>query len=159
MAMQAVGSDHEGEVQAIVLKHKELEGPLLPILHDIQNQFGHVSDEAVRVIAEGLNLTRAEVFGVKSFYHDFTEHRLGRHIIKVCRAEACQANGGRVVAEQVQEALGLDWHETSADGAVSLVPVYCLGLCSCGPAVMVDGQVRGRMGADQVSQLVEEVRS
>lgn len=159
MATETAQSELAVRVEDIIARHAGREGPLLPILHDVQAQFGQVSDDAVRTIAAGLNLTRAEVFGVKSFYHDFTAQPVGRHVIKICRAEACQALGGRAVAERLKKALDLDWHETSADGAVTLVPVYCLGLCSCGPAAMVDGEVRGRLDAAQVDALAEEVLS
>lgn len=151
--------DQAQGVAAIISAHRGLEGPLLPILHDVQKRFGHVPEQAIVAIAEALNLTRAEVFGVKSFYHDFTSAPVGRHRIKVCRAEACQAAGGRDVADRLKAALGLDWHETSADGAVTLEPVYCLGLCSCAPAAMVDGKLRGRLDAKDAADIAEEVRT
>lgn len=147
------------DIAAIVSRHTHLEGPLLQILHEVQNRFGHVPDTAIIEIAAALNLTRAEVFGVKSFYHDFTDKPVGRHRIKVCRAEACQASGGRETSERLKAALGLDWHETSADGAVRLDPVYCLGLCSCAPAALVDGELRGRLDDEAIDEIVAEVRS
>lgn len=141
----------------IVDGYLNAEGPLLPILHDVQASFGCVPDAAVEKIAELLNLSRAEVHGVKSFYHDFREEPAGRHVIKVCRAEACQAVGGEAFADRLQALLGLDWHETSADGRVTLEPVYCLGLCSCAPALMMDGELRGRLQAGDAEEIVQEV--
>jgi formate dehydrogenase subunit gamma len=105
--------------QAIVARLKTLEGPLLPILHDVQHAFGYVPQAALPVIADGLNLSRAEVHGVVSFYHDYRKAPAGRHVIKLCRAEACQSMGGDVLADRLMQLLGLDWHETSDDGAVT----------------------------------------
>ncbi|PLU08885.1 formate dehydrogenase subunit gamma, partial [Sinorhizobium medicae] len=116
---------------AIVGELKRLEGPLIPILHEIQDEFGYVPEESLPVIAQELNLSRAEVYGVVTFYHDFREHPAGRHVLKLCRAEACQSMGGDRLAERAKALLGIDFHETTPDGAVTLEPVYCLGLCSC----------------------------
>lgn len=142
---------------AIVERHRALEGPLLPILHGIQDEFGYVPQAALPVIADGLNLSRAEVHGVVSFYHDYREAPAGRHVIKMCRAEACQSMGGDALAERLLELLGIDWHETSANGAVTVEPVYCLGLCACAPAAMVDGEMVGRLDADAVNGLAKAV--
>ena len=119
------------EVAAIVEDLKGLEGPLLPILHAVQERFGHVPDEAVRVIAHGLNLTRAEVYGVVSFYHDYHREPHGAHTLKVCRAEACQSMGANDMAARLLDLLGLDDYGTLPDGSVTIEPVYCLGLCAC----------------------------
>jgi formate dehydrogenase subunit gamma len=137
---------------------KKLEGPLLPILHEIQNEFGYVPREALPVIASGLNLSRADVYGVVSFYHDYRDQPAGRHVLKVCRAESCQAMGGDEMADRLRDALGVDWHETSKDGAVTLEPVYCLGLCACSPSAMLDGEVIGRLDEDRIGEIVAEVR-
>jgi formate dehydrogenase subunit gamma len=145
--------------QAIVARLKTLEGPLLPILHDVQHAFGYVPKAALPVIADGLNLSRAELHGVVSFYHDYRKAPAGRHVIKLCRAEACQSMGGDVLADRLMQLLGLDWHETSDDGAVTVEPVYCLGLCACAPAAMVDGEVIGRLDADAVGELAKAVRA
>ncbi|TGS88051.1 formate dehydrogenase subunit gamma, partial [bacterium M00.F.Ca.ET.177.01.1.1] len=102
---------------------------LLPILHSIQEEFGHVPKDALPVIADGLNLSRAEVHGVVSFYHDFRAKPAGRHVLKLCQAEACQSMGSDAVAAKVKQLLGIDFHETARDGSVTLEPVYCLGLC------------------------------
>jgi hypothetical protein len=107
------------------------------------------------VIANGLNLSRAEVHGVVSFYHDYREAPAGRHVIKLCRAEACQSMGGDELAERLLGLLGLDWHETGTDRNVTIEPVYCLGLCACAPAAMVDGEVIGRLDAETVDRAGE----
>ena len=113
-------------------------GPLLPILHAVQDALGFIPDGAVPLIAHELNLTRAEVHGVVSFYHFFRRTAPGRHVVYICRAEACQARGARALEAYAKQSLGIDFHETTADGAVSLEPVYCLGNCGCGPSVLVD---------------------
>ena len=136
--------DHSDRIAEILEAHKGLEGPLLPILHAIQEAFGHVPDSAVPQIAAALTLSKAEVHGVISFYHDFRSAPAGRHVLKLCRAEACQTVGADEVADRIKKALGIDWHETTADGRVTLEPVFCLGLCACGPAAMVDGRLVGR---------------
>jgi formate dehydrogenase subunit gamma len=128
----------------IVARHQGREGPLLPILHDVQAEFGHIPEDAVRAIASALNLSRAEVHGVVTFYHDFRSEPAGRHTVKLCRAEACQAVGADALAAAAQARLGCGWHETSATG-VTLEPVFCLGLCASGPAALIDGEVAGRL--------------
>jgi formate dehydrogenase subunit gamma len=132
-------------IAEILEAHQGLEGPLLPILHAIQAAFGYVPDSAVPQIAKALQMTKAEVHGVISFYHDFRAAPAGRHVLKLCRAEACQTVGADAVADRIKKALGIDWHETTADGRVTLEPVFCLGLCACGPAAMVDGRLVGRV--------------
>jgi formate dehydrogenase subunit gamma len=132
----------------ILAEHQGLEGPLLPILHGVQAAFGYVPQDTLPVIAAHLNISRAEVHGVVSFYHDFREAPAGRHVVKLCRAEACQAMGADALAGRVQAALGCDWHDTAGD--VTLEPVFCLGLCACGPAAMVDGQLIGRADVDAI---------
>ena len=135
-------------IAAIVDEHLGLEGPLLPILHALQEAFGYVPQEAVPLIAEALNLSRAEVHGVVTFYHDFRAAPAGRHVLRLCRAEACQSMGGEaLVGARAERGSGVDWHGTTADGAVTLEPVYCLGLCACGPSAMVDGRLFGRLDA------------
>ena len=143
---------------AIVGELKGLEGPLLPILHEIQAEFGHVPQESLPVIARELNLSRAEVHGVVTFYHDYRDHPTGRHVLKLCRAEACQSMGGDALAERVKALLGIDFHQTTLDGAVTLEPVFCLGLCSCAPAAMLDGEVFGRMDVETARDMIAEAR-
>ncbi len=144
------------EISALIDNQMHLEGPLLPILHAIQSAFGHVPQMAVPLIAEALNITRAEVHGVMSFYHDFREVPAGRHVVRICRAEACQAVGGAALADETLRKLGVEWHGTTANGAVTIEPVYCLGLCACGPAAMVDDRVVGRVDAARMDEILAE---
>ena len=143
-------------VADICAEYAGLEGPLLPILHAVQESFGFVPRDALPVIAEGLNLSRAEVHGVMSFYHDYRTEKAGRHVVKLCRAEACQAMGGDALADSAKARLGVDWHGTTANGAVTLEPVFCLGLCACGPAALVDGEVVGRVDAASLDAILTE---
>lgn len=143
------------EIRDVIAPLIALEGPLLPMLHAIQAVWGHVPQAAVPVLADVLNLGRAEVHGVISFYHDFRDHPAGRHVLKICRAEACQSVGGTAMADAVLARLGVDWHGTTPDGAVTVEPVYCLGLCACGPAAMIDGRVMGRVDADRLAAALE----
>lgn len=159
MAMQSAGTDIAARARSVIDEFKDLEGPLLPILHGIQEEFGHVPSETVPVIAEALNLSRAEVHGVVTFYHDYRSQPAGRHVLKLCRAEACQSMGGDAIAAQISQALGIGFHETAKDDSVTLEPVFCLGLCACAPAAMLDGEVIGRLDADKIEEIVAEVRS
>ena len=143
----------------ILADHRGMEGSLLPILHAVQGAWGYVPQEVVPIIALDLNISRAEVHGVISFYHDFHEEPAGRHVVKLCRAEACQAMGADRVASHAQRALGIDWHGTTADGAVTLEPVFCLGLCACAPAAMVDGRVVGRVDEARFDALLAAVQA
>jgi formate dehydrogenase subunit gamma len=142
-------------IAEILEAHQGLEGPLLPVLHAVQETFGHIPQEAIPQIAKALMLSKAEVHGVVSFYHDFREKPAGRHVLKLCRAEACQTMGGDRVADAVRAALGIGWHETTPDGRVTLEPVFCLGLCACGPAAMVDGRLVGRCDASVVREVAK----
>lgn len=137
----------------IIAAHADLEGPLLPILHAVQDAFGFVPRDAIPEIARALNLTRAEVYGVVSFYHDFRERPVGRRHVRLCRAEACQSRGGREVAAAVLQHFNVGWGETSTDGAVTVDAVYCLGLCSVAPAALVDGEPHGHVDAPHLIQL------
>ncbi|EXL03191.1 formate dehydrogenase subunit gamma [Aquamicrobium defluvii] len=159
MVMQGAGTGIEAQVASIVDGMKGMEGPLLPILHEVQEEFGYVPHEALPVIARGLNLSRAEVYGVVSFYHDYRKEPAGRHVLKVCQAESCQSMGSDDVAARLRQALGIDFHQTTPDGRVTLEPVYCLGLCACSPAAMLDGEVIGRIDADRIDEIVAEVRA
>lgn len=142
----------------IIEANKSLEGPLLPILHGIQEEFGYVPQDTLPLIARALNLSRAEVHGVMTFYHDYRDHPAGRHVLKLCRAEACQSMGGDQLAERVKRLLGIDFHQTTLDGSVTLEPVYCLGLCACAPAAMLDGELYGRLDDEGAEDLVKEAR-
>ncbi len=129
---------------------------MLPILHDIQHAFGCVPEEAVPLIAKAMNLSRAEVHGVVTFYHDFRRTPPGRHTVQICRAEACQAMGGDAIADKAQKLLGIGFGDTSNDGRVSLEPIYCLGLCACAPAAMIDGEVVGRLTPGNIADVLNE---
>ncbi|KAA9006090.1 formate dehydrogenase subunit gamma [Histidinibacterium aquaticum] len=147
------------DLRALIAPYLDMEGPLLPILHAVQAEYGHIPAPAIPVIAETLNLTRAEVHGVVSFYHDFRDAPAGRHVLKICRAEACQAVGGSALSQRALDRLGVDWHGTTADGSITVEPVYCLGLCACGPAVMVDERVHGRVDDTRLDAILQEVRA
>jgi formate dehydrogenase subunit gamma len=156
MPLDATAEEIREEVRAIALGLKDLEGPMLPILHAVQARFGHVPEAALPVIAEVLNLTRAEVHGVVSFYHDFRAEPAGRAVLRVCRSEACKSVGADALLSELEAALGIRAGETTPGGAVTLEPVYCLGLCACGPAAQVDGRLVGR--ADAARLLAEAGR-
>jgi len=125
---------------------------LVQILHAFLDRFGWISDEAIRQLASELNLSRADVHGVVSYYHDFRTSPPGKHVVKICEAEACQSMGSRELSEHAQESLGLGMHESNDD--VTLEPVYCLGNCACSPAIMVDGKTFGRVNADRFDEIV-----
>ena len=130
-------------------------GPLIEILHSVQNELGFVPPEAVPLIADALNLSRAEVHGVISFYHHFRDRPAGQHTLKLCRAEACQAMNGNVLAEFAKRRLQVDFGKTSDDGKVTLEAVYCLGNCACAPSAMIDGQLRGRVDEAMLSNCLD----
>ena len=159
MTMQPASTEIASRTAAIIQELKGLEGPLLPILHGIQEEFGHVPQDALPVIAEALNISKAEVHGVVTFYHDYRSHPAGRHVLKVCQAEACQSMGSDAVAAKLKLLLGIGFHETTRDGLVTLEPVYCLGLCACAPSAMLDGEVIGRLDDEKLEEIVAEMRS
>lgn len=141
----------------VIAQHKDGQGRLLPLLHALQEVFGCIPGPAIRPIAEALNLSRAEVHGVVSFYHDFRHSPPGRHVLKLCQAEACQSVGCRPLAGHVAERLGVGLGETTPDGRVTVEAVYCLGLCATGPSAMLDGQVVGRLTPARVDALLEKL--
>ena len=134
-------------------------GGLLPLLHAIQDDIGYVPEESYLPISKGLALSVAEVHGVVTFYHHFRTHPVGKHILHICRAESCQAMGAVQLEADIKAQLGIDFHQTTADGAITLEPIYCLGNCACSPAVMLDDKVYGRMDAGKVADLVAEARA
>lgn len=151
-------TEREGEleiVEQILATHAGRLGALLPILHDVQTALAYIPDVVVPRIAEALNLSRAEVHGVVSFYHSFSTNPLGKHIVEVCRAESCQAMGGERVASAVQNRLGLGWGETDAQAQVTLQEVYCLGNCACSPAMRIGDQIFGRLDAENAIAALE----
>jgi formate dehydrogenase subunit gamma len=143
--------------RAIVAGKQSMPGALLPILHALQEEFGYIDREAVPLIAEILNLSRAEVYGVVTFYHDFRAVPPGRHVLKLCRAEACQSVGGDALAARAEAKIGIAIGNTTADGEVSLEPVYCLGLCAAAPSAMLDGRVIGRLDEYKLDALLAEI--
>ena len=144
------------ELSDILDEYVRRPGPLLLVLHAVQRKLGFVPEEAVPYIAERLNLSRAEVHGVVSFYHHFRRAAPGRCVIQVCRAESCQAMGAEHLARHAQDRLGIQFYDTTADGAFSLEPVYCLGNCACSPAVMMDQELYGRVSPEQFDALLAE---
>jgi len=141
-----------------IAANRALPGALLPVLHAIQDALGFVPPDAVPRIAHALNLSQAEVHGVITFYHDFRSSPPGRHVLKLCRAEACQSMGSEALASHLTRRLGIAWRETSRDGAVTIEPVYCLGNCALAPAAMVDGKLRGRITADALDGVIAACR-
>ena len=150
---------NEQRTAAIIAEHRDAEGPALPILHALQEAFGHVPEEAVRMVADALNVTRAEMHGVVTFYHDFRKVPPGRHVLKLCQAEACQARGARDLAKHAKARLGIDAGETTPDRQVTLENVYCLGFCATAPSAMLDGRPIGRLDTVRLDALIDGVRS
>ena len=145
------------DVEEICLAYGNRPAALIEILYDIQNKLGHVPESTLPVIAEALNLSRAEVYGVVTFYHDFHLKAQGKHVIKICRAEACQSAGGFEVIAALEKALKIKLGETTKDGKITLEPVYCLGLCPMGPAALINGRPKAAIKADKVKALVKEL--
>jgi len=142
----------------IIAEHGKLEGPTIVILHALQEAFGYVPEPAVPMIASELNLSRAEVHGVFTFYHDFRREPAGKHVLKLCRAEACQAAGGDALAARAEATLGISLGNTTPDARVTLEPIYCLGLCATAPSAMLDGRVVGRLDQARLDALVAEAQ-
>ncbi|MFL2555112.1 MAG: formate dehydrogenase subunit gamma [Candidatus Rariloculaceae bacterium] len=148
--------DYAAIVREIALAHAGQPGALLPLLHAIQSEIGYIPSSGVPIVAEILNLSRAEVHGVISFYHLFRTEPPGAHILYLCRAEACQSMGARELEAHAKDKLGVDFHQTTADGRLSLEPIYCLGNCACSPAVMIDRTVHGRVSLERLDELLED---
>ena len=142
----------------IIAEHSGLEGATLVILHALQDAFGYVPEPAVPMVAEALNLSRAEVHGVFTFYHDFRHKPAGKHVLKLCRAEACQAAGGDAVAARAEARLGVAMGHTTPDERVTLEPIYCLGLCATAPSAMLDGRVVGMLDEARIDALIAEAQ-
>lgn len=143
-------------VLGVVAKLKNEAGPLLPVLHGVQDALGYIPPDAVPLIAAGLNLSRAEVHGVITFYHYFRDTPPGRHTIQICRAESCKSMNGAALEAHAKARLGVDFHQTTASGAFTIEPVYCLGNCACSPAVMVDGELYGRVTPERFDDIVSD---
>ncbi len=146
-------------VAEVIQSLQDKPGALLPILHGIQDALGYIPAESVPLIAAALNISRAEVHGVITFYHYFRETPPGKHTVHVCRAESCQSLNGVALEAHAKAKLGIDYHETTADGAFSLEPVYCLGNCACSPAISIDGETYGRVSPERFDEILNEVRA
>ncbi|MEQ1487400.1 MAG: formate dehydrogenase subunit gamma [Methylotenera sp.] len=155
----ALTSQELAKIESHIAAHKNMPGALMPLLHAIQDDIGWISEEAYLPISKALALSVAEVHGVVTFYHHFHRHPVGKHVLQVCRAESCQAMGSEKLEAHIKQTLGIDYHETTKDGAVTLLPVYCLGNCACSPAVMMDDEVYGRVDAAKVAELISEARN
>jgi len=152
--------DWDKNVVAEVIDNlKKKPGALLPILHGIQDTLGYIPADSVTMIASALNLSRAEVHGVITFYHYFRETPPGKHTIHLCRAESCQSMDSAGLEAHAKAKLGIGYHETTADGAFSLEPVYCLGNCACSPAISIDGETYGRVSPGRFDEILNEVRA
>jgi formate dehydrogenase subunit gamma len=147
----------EAPATEILRRHEGREGALLPILHDVQAAYGCIPQEALPAIAQALNLSRAEVHGVVSFYHDFRARPAGRHVLKLCRAEACQSMNGEALADRVLKHFGIPWGGTTPDGRLTIEAVYCLGLCACAPSALLDGEPRARLTPASIDAIAAEV--
>jgi formate dehydrogenase subunit gamma len=142
----------------IIAEHSQLEGATLVMLHALQQAFGYVPEPAIPMIAHALNLSRAEVHGVLTFYHDFRRAPAGRHVLKLCRAEACQAAGADRLVARAEAKLGIAIGNTTADERVTLEPIYCLGLCATAPSAMLNGRLVGRLDKARLDALVAEAQ-
>lgn len=144
-------------VEQSIQRYRDVPGGLLPLLHDLQNSLGYIPAAVVPQIASAMHLSRAEVHGVISFYHDFRSEPAGRHLLQICRAEACQAMGARALEAHAKTRLGIDYGDTTADGAITLEPVYCLGNCACSPSVRLDDDIYARVDAARLDELLADL--
>jgi formate dehydrogenase subunit gamma len=152
--METLPPAESAAVRRIVAELQGRPGPLLEVLHGVQAILGFIPDGAVPLIADGLNLSRAEVHGVVTFYHYFRRSRPGAHTVSLCQAESCQAMGAEALAAHARRRLGVDFHQTTADGRYTLEPIYCLGNCACSPALMIDGRLHGRVTPERFDALL-----
>jgi len=146
-------------VESAVNSHQGRVGALLPVLHSVQDKLGFIPTEAVPLIAGALNLSRAEIHGVMSFYHDFRSEPPGEHVVHLCRAEACQAMGALNLEQHARERLGIEFGETTQDGLFTLEPVYCLGNCACSPSIRVNDEIHARVTPDKFDELIARLES
>ncbi|MEO5926354.1 MAG: formate dehydrogenase subunit gamma [Bryobacteraceae bacterium] len=156
--MSAPKSWNDDRALSLINERKNLPGALLPILHALQDEFGYVDRSAIPALAEALNISKAEVHGVITFYHDFRHHPPGQHILKICRAEACQSMGCDKTIQHVENRLGVKLGETTSDGSFTVEQIFCLGLCALSPAVMLDGKPYGRVSPQVAEVLVDNAR-
>lgn len=159
MRHQVTTSFDTNKIRPILDELSAQSGALLPILHAVQAEQGYIPSDAIPVIAEALNLSRAEVHGVITYYHHFREKPAGKHVVQICRAEACQSVGAEALAEHAIKQIGCDFHETTKDGSITLEPVYCLGQCACGPAIMINDDVHARVDPAKLDKLLAKARS
>jgi len=145
-------------IAEIIAPYRELEGAAMPMLHAVQAAYGYVPEAAVPVVAQALNLSRAEVHGIVSFYHDFRHAPAGRTVLRLCRAEACQSFGADRLAAHASNKLGISWHETTPDGAITLEPIFCLGLCAAAPCAMVNERSVARLDTARLDAILEDAR-
>ena len=157
-APDATGVVDKDRIAAIVARQKNTAGAMLPALHDIQDALGYIPADAVPIIAQELNVSRAEVHGVITYYHHFRQAPAAQHVLQICRAEACQARGADALVAHAKSSLGCDFHETSADGKFTLEPVYCLGLCASGPNLMLDDDLHAQVSDAKFDRIVERKR-
>lgn len=150
--------DQMARIKSHIESHQHMAGALMPLLHAIQDDLSYIPEECYGLIAKALNLSVAEVHGVVTFYHHFRTKPPGRHVLQVCRAESCQAMGCSALETHVKSTLGIDYHETTSDGSITLEPVYCLGNCACSPAIMFDDEIYGRVSPQQVASLLANAR-
>lgn len=155
--MNSPGDDLQGLVSAVIEAHSGKLGALMPVLHELQAKLGHIPKEAVPMLASGMGLSRAEVHGVISFYHDFRHQPAGDHTIQICRAEACQSMGGRELERHVRDLLDLDFGETTQNGRFTLEPVYCLGHCACSPAIRINDAFHARVTPQRFDEILGEL--
>jgi formate dehydrogenase subunit gamma len=153
-----VSTKSVSDISRIIEPLKDKPGALLPVLHAIQDELGYIPSEAVPIIAKELNLTRADVHGVITFYHDFRSEKPGSHVVRICQAESCQAMGAVALTASVKRDLGIDFHQTTKDGNFTLEPVYCLGNCALSPAIMVGGDLYGRVTHERLQQILREAQ-
>jgi formate dehydrogenase subunit gamma len=149
----------EERALALVERHLGDRGPVMPILHELQAEFGYIDPRAIDLVAEAVNLSKADVYGVITFYKDFRSEPPGASLIQVCRAEACQSMGAEQLARHAREHLGIEFGATTPDGAISLEQVFCLGNCALSPAVMIDGKLKGRVDEASFDELVADARA
>ncbi len=145
------------KIEAHIEAHVGVPGGLMPLMHAIQDDIGYIPEEIYPQVSEALALSVAEVHGFVSFYHHFHTHPVGKHVLQICRAESCQAMGSEQLEADIKAKYGVDYHETTKDGELTILPVYCLGNCACSPAVMLDDDVHGRVDMDVVEEIVSEV--
>ncbi|MDD2833383.1 MAG: formate dehydrogenase subunit gamma [Methylotenera sp.] len=150
--------DENLAIDALIVRHQRTPGALLPLLHAIQDNIGFVPESIYPKIAKALALSVAEVHGVVTFYHHFRTHKAGEHVVQICRAESCQAMGSEALEAHAKKCLGVDYHQTTADGQITLEPVYCLGNCALSPSVMVDDEIYGRVSSAELDALIAEAR-